>query len=349
MQKTTDIPSSIQWKDTHITILNQQALPQITEFIDLYTIQDVFDSITTLKVRGAPAIGIAAAYGIALSASAFIGDDLLAFRKKTEEDISFLSSSRPTAVNLFWSLNRMRKKLNDASSVNGAKTDLTHEAIAIFTEDEATCRSIGEYGLTLFKPGDTVLTHCNAGGIATARYGTALAPFHLAAEKGINLRVFACETRPVLQGARLTAWELMQAGVDVTLISDNMAAHAISTQKISSIIVGADRITANGDTANKIGTLSLAVLANHFGIPFYVAAPSSTFDLSLETGDLIPIEERDPKEITHIHGVRVAPENVSVFNPAFDVTPNHLITAIITEEGIIYPDFKKNIPDTIKN
>jgi methylthioribose-1-phosphate isomerase len=238
----------------------------------------------------------------------------------------------------------MENTLQAAQSISTAKEALISEAKAIFAEDEEMCRKIGEHGLSLFNRGDSILTHCNAGGIATARYGTALAPFHLAKERDFPLKVYACETRPVLQGARLTAWELMQAGVDVTLISDNMAAHTIHQKEIKGIIVGADRIAANGDTANKIGTLGLAILAKHFGIPFYVAAPSSTFDLSIESGTSIPIEERNGTEITFIQGVRIAPENVKTFNPAFDVTPNHLITSIITENGIITPDFFKNIP-----
>ncbi|PLT28970.1 S-methyl-5-thioribose-1-phosphate isomerase [Peribacillus deserti] len=343
MQKVTTIPYSIQWNESHITILNQQELPLKTEFLELHTLEDVFDSIVTLKVRGAPAIGITAAFGVALAANALEDEFFPSFAAKVKEAITYLASSRPTAVNLFWALNRMESALSGSTTVNEAKTDLVHEALKIYLEDEETCRQIGEYGLSLFKPGSRVMTICNAGGIATARYGTALAPFHLSIEKNIHLKVFACETRPVLQGSRLTAWELMEAGVDVTLITDSMAAHTIRTKGVNAIIVGADRIAANGDTANKIGTFGLAVLAKHFGIPFYVAAPSSTFDLTLDSGDHIPIEERNAEEITHVGGIRVAPEDVAVFNPAFDVTPNELITAIITEKGIIYPDYKENI------
>ncbi|MBM7693116.1 methylthioribose-1-phosphate isomerase [Peribacillus deserti] len=342
MQKL-NIPYSIQWNETHITILNQQELPLKTEFLDLYTLEDVFDSIVTLKVRGAPAIGITAAFGAALAANALNEEHFPVFIAKVKESISYLASSRPTAVNLFWALNRMESVLIESTTVNEAKTNLVHEALKIFLEDEETCRQIGEYGLSLLKPGSQVMTICNAGGIATARYGTALAPFHLSIEKNIPLKVYACETRPVLQGSRLTAWELMQAGVDVTLITDSMAAHTIKTKEINAIIVGADRIAANGDTANKVGTFGLAVLAQHFGIPFYVAAPSSTFDLTLATGEIIPIEERKEEEITHIGNTRIAPNDVAVFNPAFDVTPNELITAIITEKGIIYPDYEENI------
>ncbi|WP_409291956.1 S-methyl-5-thioribose-1-phosphate isomerase [Peribacillus sp. SCS-37] len=346
MQKTT-LPLSIQWNDTHITILNQQALPQKTEYLELRTLEDVYDSIVTLKVRGAPAIGITAAFGTALAAGSLEDENFPEFKQKVQSAISYLAGSRPTAVNLFWALNRMESVLDGAVTVNEAKTDLVHEALKIYLEDEETCRQIGEHGLSLFKAGDRAMTICNAGGIATARYGTALAPFHLAAEKGINLEVYALETRPVLQGSRLTAWELMQAGVDVTLISDNMAAHTILTKEVTAIIAGADRIAENGDTANKIGTFGLAVLAKHFNIPFYIAAPSSTFDLSAASGESIPIEERNPEEITHIHGIRIAPEGVDVFNPAFDVTPGSLITAFITEKGIIYPDYRQEIQKVI--
>ncbi|WP_340371543.1 S-methyl-5-thioribose-1-phosphate isomerase [Peribacillus sp. FSL E2-0218] len=348
MTTIAPLPYSVQWDNTHITLLNQQALPAITEFIQLHSVEDVYDSILTLKVRGAPAIGLTAAFGVALGAQQEAATDLADFKKNVTKHIERLASSRPTAVNLFWALKRMKNKLQAAQSISAAKEALVFEAKAIFAEDEEMCTKIGEHGLSLFAKGDSVLTHCNAGGIATARYGTALAPFHLAKERNFPLEVYACETRPVLQGARLTAWELMQAGVDVTLISDNMAAHTIHQKRINAIIVGADRIAANGDTANKIGTLGLAILAKHFGIPFYVAAPSSTFDLSLESGASIPIEERDGAEITSIQGIRVAPENVNTFNPAFDVTPNYLITSIITENGIIQSDFSNNIPNFVK-
>ncbi len=348
MTTLAPLPYSVQWDDTHITLLNQQALPSITEFIELHSVDDVYDSILTLKVRGAPAIGLTAAFGVALGAKQETTAELVEFKKNVTRHIEKLASSRPTAVNLFWALRRMENTLQAAQSISTAKEALVSEAKAIFAEDEEMCRKIGEHGLSLFTRGDSILTHCNAGGIATARYGTALAPFHLAKERDFPLKVYACETRPVLQGARLTAWELMQAGVDVTLISDNMAAHTIHQKRINGIIVGADRIAANGDTANKIGTLGLAILAKHFGIPFYVAAPSTTFDLTLESGTSIPIEERNEAEITFIQGVRIAPENVKTFNPAFDVTPNHLITSIITENGIITPDFIKNIPLFVK-
>ncbi|THE09687.1 S-methyl-5-thioribose-1-phosphate isomerase [Bacillus timonensis] len=343
MVNTKTVPQSVQWNETSIKLLDQTKLPLETVFIDLFTIEDVWKSIVSLKVRGAPAIGITAAFGLALSAKSYEETNLEEFKEKLRKDKEHLASSRPTAVNLIWALNRLVTSIQDSTSVNEAKTTLTHEAIRIQAEDEAVCRQIGEHALELFKDGFKVLTICNAGSIATARYGTALAPFHLAAQQGKNLKVYASETRPVLQGARLTTWELLQSGVDVTLITDNMAAHTIIEKGIDAIIVGADRITANGDTANKIGTFNLAILAKTLGIPFYVAAPLSTFDMSLESGEEIPIEERNPEEITHLHGVRIAPEGVQVYNPAFDVTPNDLITAIITEKGILQGDLEVEI------
>ncbi|KMJ58248.1 methylthioribose-1-phosphate isomerase [Bacillus sp. LL01] len=349
MTITLNLPLSVEWKDTYIRLLDQQKLPQETVFLDLKTIGDVHDAIVTLKVRGAPAIGITAAYGLALAANSYETDNLADFNILLKKDKDYLASSRPTAVNLFWAIDRLVQVALKASSVNEAKTILVHEAIQIQLEDEATCRQIGEHALTLFRKNDKVLTICNAGSIATARYGTALAPFHLAKEQDFPLSVFACETRPVLQGARLTAWELQQSGVDVTLITDNMAAHTIKTKEIAAIIVGADRITANGDTANKIGTYGLAILAKYFGIPFYVAAPLSTFDLSRKSGEEIEIEERDSKEITHLGGHLIAPESIPVFNPAFDVTPNDLITAIITEKGIIQGNYTEAIPALFDN
>lgn len=343
MTKTLNIPQSVIWKDTYISLLDQQKLPIETTYIELRKLEDVWDAIVTLKVRGAPAIGITAAYGLALAASQNEALDVTSFLASLSKDKDYLSSSRPTAVNLAWALNRMVNSVQGVSSVNAAKTTLIHEAIQIQAEDEEVCRQIGEYGLSLFKDGDSVLTICNAGSIATARYGTALAPFYLAKEQGKELKVYASETRPVFQGARLTTWELLQADVDVTLITDSMAAHTIATKGISAIIVGADRITANGDTANKIGTYNLAILAKAFNIPFYVAAPLSTFDPSLNSGNEIPIEERDSKEITHFSGVQIAPNGVKTFNPAFDVTPNELITAIITEKGIISGNYVAEI------
>jgi methylthioribose-1-phosphate isomerase len=312
--------------------------------LELKYIEEVWDAIATLKVRGAPAIGIAAAYGLALAANQYETNHLDELKQWLQKDRDYLASARPTAVNLFWALDRLLQSIAHVSSVNEAKTTLVHEAIRIQIEDEDTCRQIGEHALSLLKNKERVMTICNAGSIATARYGTALAPFFIAKEKERDFHVFALETRPILQGARLTTWELMQAGIHVTLISDNMAAHTIQAKKIDAIIVGADRIAANGDTANKIGTFGLALLAKAFNIPFYVAAPLSTIDLKTKTGIDIPIEERSAEEITSIAGVPIAPKNVNVYNPAFDVTPNELITAIITEKGIVYGPYEQALP-----
>jgi methylthioribose-1-phosphate isomerase len=337
------VPTSIKWEDNQLIILDQQKLPHEMVYLTLHSIEEVFDAIVKLKVRGAPAIGITAAYGLALGARRHKTEKLDDFLQLLQEDFRYLGSSRPTAVNLFWALERLMSVAHSSTSVNEAKTLLLEEAIKIHVEDEATCRKIGEHGLSLLENRTKVMTICNAGSIATAKYGTALAPFHLGAEKGKEFDVFACETRPVYQGARLTVWELQQSGVPVTLITDSMAAHTIHSKGIEAIIVGADRIAANGDTANKIGTLGLAILAKSYNIPFYVAAPFSTFDLSIDSGAQIPIEERNPSEITHLGEIAIAPENTKVYNPAFDVTPAEYITAIITEKGIIKPDFQENI------
>ncbi|MTH54292.1 S-methyl-5-thioribose-1-phosphate isomerase [Bacillus mangrovi] len=339
-QRSFTIPRSVEWKETHILLLDQQKLPALSEYIELYRIEDVWEAIKTLKVRGAPAIGITAAFGLALSASQYEEDSLTEFKERLQEEKDYLAGSRPTAVNLTWALNRLASACKGVQSVNEAKTVLIHEAIQIQVEDEETCRQIGAHGLKLFSRNERIMTICNAGSIATARYGTALAPFYLAQEQDFPLQVYACETRPVFQGARLTAWELMQAGVDVTLITDSMAAFTIQQKGISAIITGADRIARNGDTANKIGTFNLALLARAFGIPFYIAAPLSTFDFSIETGAEIPIEERDPEEITFAAGTRIAPEGVAVYNPAFDVTPAEFITGIITEKGVISGNYQ---------
>ncbi|TYR79800.1 S-methyl-5-thioribose-1-phosphate isomerase [Priestia megaterium] len=347
MTNALTLPRSVEWNETSVSLLDQQLLPNKVEYIELKTIKDVWDAIVTLKVRGAPAIGITAAFGLALAAQQYHVQSIDTFRQKLAADQAYLASSRPTAVNLFWALERVVKSVANASSVNEAKTLVTHEAIQIQVEDEATCYRIGDYALSLFNKQDRIMTICNAGSIATAYYGTALAPFHLAKERDIPLQVFACETRPVLQGSRLTAWELQQSGVDVTLITDNMAAHTIKTKNINAIIVGADRIAANGDTANKIGTYGLALLAKAFNIPFYVAAPKSTFDLSIKSGQNIPIEERSAKEITHIADIQIAPDGIAVYNPAFDVTPSELITAIITEYGIIHAPSEETIGQSL--
>lgn len=336
---------SVIWTGDKLDLLDQRLLPEEIVYLPLTTSEDVWEAIRHLKVRGAPAIGIAAAYGVVLgSRDAATEEEWLADVKKHAE---YLATSRPTAVNLFWALDRMKAAADRFSgedlSLDGLKEALTNEAIAIQSEDEETNRLIGEHALGLFKDDMGVLTHCNAGGLATAKYGTALAPFYLAKEQGMNIRVFADETRPVLQGARLTAFELQQAGVDVTLICDNMAGMVMSKGWVDAVIVGTDRVAANGDVANKIGTYSVAVLAKAHGIPFYVACPLSTIDLSTPTGAEIPIEERNAEEITEGFGKRTAPQGVKVFNPAFDVTPHEYVTAIITEKGIVTAPFEENL------
>jgi methylthioribose-1-phosphate isomerase len=344
---------SLRWNAGHLDLLDQRLLPVEIEYLPLTTSEGVWDAIRHLKVRGAPAIGIAAAYGVYLGVNTFqpSGNDETANRALLLEEIvkqaEYLATSRPTAVNLFWALDRMKLRAQalaaDGQSVVEIKQALLDEAIQIQAEDEKTNRLIGEHALTLFKDGIGVLTHCNAGGLATAKYGTALAPFYLAKEKGWNLKVFADETRPVLQGARLTAFELQQAGVDVTLICDNMAGAVMSKGWIQAVIVGTDRVAANGDVANKIGTYSVAVLAKAHGIPFYVACPMSTIDLKTPTGADIPIEERHEDEITQGFGKRTAPIGVKVYNPAFDITPHSYVSAIITEKGIVREPYTESL------
>ncbi|MCR8643668.1 S-methyl-5-thioribose-1-phosphate isomerase [Paenibacillus sp. N1-5-1-14] len=344
---TTQTDTALQsliWTGDKLDLLDQRLLPEEIIYLPLTTAIEVWEAIRHLKVRGAPAIGIAAAYGVYLGGQNYVAanqgqQDREAFYQNITQVIEYLATSRPTAVNLFWALDRMKAHATTLHESGTSTSDLLDallaEAIAIHKEDEETNRKIGEYALELFEDGMGVLTHCNAGGLATAKYGTALAPFYLAHEKGWKLKVYADETRPVLQGARLTAFELQQAGVDVTLICDNMAGAVMSKGWIQAVIVGADRVAANGDFANKIGTYSVAVLAKAHGIPFYVACPLSTIDLNTKTGQDIPIEERPDEEITEGFGKRTAPLGVKVFNPAFDVTPHEYVTAIITEKGII--------------
>ena len=318
-------------------LIDQTLLPTDTVFIDCCDIESMWEAIKLLRVRGAPAIGIAAAMGVVLGVqglAAASGEELVA---EVEKAADYLATSRPTAVNLFWALDRMRHVAHESAALppDQIKERLLAEAVAILEEDKAICRRIGRNGAELVRDGDTVLTHCNAGGLATADYGTALAVIFAAHEQGKRVSVFADETRPLLQGARLTTWELMQAGIDVTLICDNMAGLVMRQGKVDLVVVGADRIAANGDAANKIGTYSVAVLAAAHDIPFYVAAPLSTFDLTLASGAEIPIEERGSDEITCGFGRRTAPEGVKVYSPAFDVTPAHHIAGIITENGVI--------------
>ncbi len=332
--------TTIEWVgglDGCARMIDQTRLPGEEVYIECRTAEEVFDAIRRLQVRGAPAIGIAAAMGLILGAREAAGGGTPAFLARVREVAARLNAARPTAVNLGWALRRMTtlaESLRDRSATEALARLLT-EARAIRDEDARMCREIGRHGAALLRDGDGVLTHCNAGALAAAEYGTALAVIRAAAERGTRLKVYADETRPLLQGARLTAWELMQSGIDVTLICDNMAGWLMRLGRVQRVVVGADRIAANGDTANKIGTYSVALLAREHGIPFYVAAPSSTFDLSLSDGQGIPIEERQPDEVTCAFGRRTAPEGVKVFNPAFDVTPARLIAAIVTERGVI--------------
>ncbi|SMC00058.1 methylthioribose-1-phosphate isomerase [Thermanaeromonas toyohensis ToBE] len=341
--------SPIVWRDGELEIIDQTRLPEELVFIRPRTVEEVWKAIRELKVRGAPALGIAAAFGLYLAIKDFQakGEEELCAQLKKAAD--YLASSRPTAVNLFWALKRVQEKVARAQGlgVEKIKELVLREALAIQQEDESMCLAIGRYGAELLKEAQAILTHCNAGTLATARYGTALAPVYYLATQGKVLRVFVDETRPLLQGARLTAWELKQAGIPVTLITDSMAAVVMQKGWVQAVVVGADRIAANGDVANKIGTYGLAILAREHGLPFYVAAPSSTFDLTLATGEEIPIEEREPAEITHLGLRPIAPQGIAVFNPAFDVTPHHYITAIITEKGILRPPYQESISQVL--
>ncbi len=327
-----------------LVILDQTLLPNEVKFLRLSKAEDIWEAIYSLRVRGAPAIGVAAAYGVYLLSAQEDTGDMEQFCERFKAHKSYLDTARPTAVNLSWALNRMEKVLEaekGSLSVPQMKQRLLSEAHAIREEDIAISRSIGRLGFELLKPGDGILTHCNAGSLATAKYGTALAPVYIALEEGWNdLRVYCDETRPLLQGARLSAFEMQTAGVDTTLLCDNMASLAMRRGKIDIIFVGCDRVAANGDFANKIGTSGVAILAKHYGIPFYVCAPTSTIDMSIPHGDDIVIEERKPEEVTEMwYAKRMAPEGVKVFNPAFDVTDHDLVTGIITEKGIAYPPF----------
>lgn len=327
----------IDLKTKELLIIDQTKLPGRTEILRLSSAREIWDAIYLLKVRGAPAIGVAAAFGIYILATQIEAGNFEDFYRAFTKQKEYLDSARPTAVNLSWALNQMDRVCvaNKEKYKDGLLAALEKEALAIKAEDTEVCRRIGEYGLSLVKPGDGILTHCNAGQLATSKYGTATAPIYLGQEKGYHFKVFADETRPLLQGARLTAYELHSAGVDVTLICDNMSAMVMKNGWINAVFVGCDRVAANGDTANKIGTSVVAAVAKRYGVPFYVCAPTSTIDMSLENGSRIPIEERSPKEVTEMwYKERMAPKGVKVFNPAFDVTDNDLITAIVTEYGI---------------
>jgi methylthioribose-1-phosphate isomerase len=329
-----------------LVILDQTLLPGTVRRLDLRTTEEVWEAIRELRVRGAPAIGVAAAYGVYLAVRGSRAASHAELAADFREAKRRLATSRPTAVNLFWALDRMERRLDAEASRPPAevKAALRAEAEAIRDEDEAVCRSLGEHGLSLLSPGFGLLTHCNAGSLATARYGTALAPVYLGAARGYGFKVYAGETRPLLQGARLTAWELQAAGIDVTLICDGMASFVMGQGRVQAVLVGCDRVAANGDVANKIGTSGLAILARHHSIPFYVFAPLSTVDLSCRRGADIHIEERAPEEVTEKwYARRMAPEGVKVLNPAFDVTDGALVTAIVTEKGIVRPPYPESL------
>ncbi len=321
---------TLEWRDNALHLLDQRALPARVTMVPCRTVTEVADGIRNLTVRGAPAIGVAAAYGMVLAVDdPALGGSLV-------RAAGLLKTTRPTAINLAWAVDRMMRVADTSTPLERRvlRSMLEREAIAIHEEDAAMCRKIGEHGAALLRDGMTILTHCNAGALATAGIGTALAVIYTARDQGKKIRVFADETRPVLQGARLTMWELMQEGIDATLITDNTAASLFGAGKIDAVIVGADRIARNGDVANKIGTYNLAVLAAHHNVPFYVAAPQSTFDPNIATGAQIPIEERSSSEVTAMGGTRIAPDNCQVYSPAFDVTPNALITAIVSDTRI---------------
>ena len=332
--------------DGHLMLIDQTRLPVDLVETPCHTVDEVWEAIKVLRVRGAPAIGIAAAYGVCLGLQSAVDADEASFFQRLDTVIEHLASSRPTAVNLFWALERMRRRALALRATHSPKEILVillDEARGIHEEDRQLCRQIGRHGAALLADGQGVLTHCNAGGLATADYGTALAVIFAACEAGKQIHVYVDETRPLLQGARLTAWELVQRGIQATLICDSMAAQVMREGKVQAVVTGADRIAANGDVANKIGTYGVAVLASAHNIPFYVAAPSSTFDRQLQSGDQIPIEQRDPAEITHGFGRQTAPKGIGVYNPAFDVTPARLIRGLICEHGVIEPVTEQQI------
>ncbi len=334
---------TIAWQDSDIVMVDQRKLPAAEVYVTCRSVNAVAKAIKTMVIRGAPAIGVCAAMGLALGAERSKATGTKQFTTEFQRNCDLLAATRPTAVNLFWAIERMKRSFSDGAlageSVDQLKARLRVEADRIHDDDLASCRAIGAHGATLVPAEARILTHCNAGALATAGYGTALGVIRAAVAAGKKVRVVADETRPFLQGARLTAWELVKDGIDTTVITDNMAGALMRAGDIDLVVVGADRIAANGDTANKIGTYTVAVLAREHGIPFYVAAPWSTIDLATPDGDAIPIEERDAREVTHLGAIQLAPEGAHVRNPSFDVTPNKFITAIITERGIFRPPF----------
>ena len=334
-----------------VVIIDQTKLPGKIEIISLHTAQEIWNAIYLLQVRGAPAIGVAAAYGIYVLAKRMDTEDYDTFYREFVRQKEYLDSSRPTAVNLSWALNRMQRvvEAHSGETVAQIKEALHRESVAIQEEDIWVCRMIGEHGLTLVKPGDGILTHCNAGQLATSKYGTATAPIYLGEERGYHFRVFADETRPLLQGARLTAFELHSAGVDVTLICDNMSASVMSKGWVQAVFVGCDRVAANGDTANKIGTSVVAAVAKQYGVPVYICAPTSTIDMATATGADICIEQRKAEEVTEMwYKERMAPEGVKVYNPAFDVTDHELIAGIVTEYGVARAPYTESLKEIME-
>jgi len=342
---------TIEWTDDGVRMIDQTKLPREEVYLTCRDYREVAEAIRSMVIRGAPAIGVAAAMGVALGVKNSQATTVTELRAEFDRIAETISRTRPTAVNLFWAVDRMRRvfeellagPLPDAEKLAAVKSRLVEEAQGVLAEDVAINRAMGRHGAALLPDAGTVLTHCNAGALATGGYGTALGVIRAAVAAGKKLQVFADETRPFLQGARLTAWELMQDGIPVTLISDSMAGHFMKQGEIKAVIVGADRIAANGDVANKIGTYSVAVLAHVHGIPFYVAAPISTLDLRLASGDLIPIEERSSTEVTQLAGISIAPANVVARHPAFDVTPHRYVTAIVTERGVARPPFTESL------
>jgi methylthioribose-1-phosphate isomerase len=357
---------TIEWTGAAVRLLDQTKLPTETVYVEITDERQMYDAIRRLVVRGAPAIGVAAAFGVYLGVRDFRGDGtLLSFTSRLNEVCDYLATARPTAVNLFWAIDRMRRAARDSGrdsrahdenlTIDLIKARLLAQCQEIIDEDKRVCRAIGEHGVRLLEElaadGSAevnVLTHCNAGGLATVQYGTALAPVYVGAEKGMKFHVFADETRPLLQGSRITAYELKQNGIPVTVICDSMAASVMKEGKVSAVLVGTDRVAANGDVANKIGTLGVAILAKHFGVPFIVAAPTSSIDLSLADGGQIPIEQRDGREVSEGLGRQTAPADVDIYNPAFDVTPHELVTAIVTENGVVRPPYDEGLRKAVR-
>lgn len=340
---------TIAWEGDAIVMVDQRKLPSAEVYVQCKSAGEVAKAIKTMVIRGAPAIGVAAAMGIALGMERSKATGTRQFAAEFQKTCDLMAATRPTAVNLFWAIERMKRRFSEGAlsgeSVDQLKTRLRLEAMHVHDEDVASCRAIGAHGATLVPSEARILTHCNAGALATAGYGTALGMIRSAIEAGKRVRVLADETRPFLQGSRLTAWELVRDGIDTTVITDSMAGALMRDQEIDLVVVGADRIAANGDTANKIGTYTVAILAKEHGIPFYVAAPWSTIDLATADGRQIPIEERHAKEVTHVGSNRLAPAGASVRNPAFDVTPHRYITAIVTDRGIFHPPFLETFGD----